>query len=206
MKPTGKGGSLATDDVGKGSREDFKAIIEAIPQFVWRTTPDGEADYASDRLCRYLGLPAEKIIGWQWLDLIHPEDRQRVETAWAQARKAQQPISIDFRVQRQGSVSDYRWVRSLGNPFFDSSGKLDKYFGTWTDIHDQRAVHEDLSEVLESMSDGFLLIGPNWEILRVNNCHVEISQTSREEQIGKNFLSVFFATPEERRLPFVKHF
>lgn len=123
----------------------LRTIIEAIPQYVWRTTPDGEADYASQRFQAFTGRTERELLGWGWLDLIHPDDRAAVAAEWAARRAAAQPISVEFRVRRAGHEG-FRWVRSEGNPFFNRAGELEKYYGTWSDVHEQRRAADAIAD------------------------------------------------------------
>lgn len=118
------------------SEQALQTIVEAIPQMVWRCTPDGAADFASQRFCKFVNRSAEEVLGWGWLTLVHPDDRARLEFEWARAREAAQPISVDFRMF-VGETEGYRWMRSQGNPSINADGLLERYYGTWTDIHDQ---------------------------------------------------------------------
>lgn len=128
----------------KTSQELSQLIIESIPHGIWRCDPDGAADYCSKRFCEMVGHPVVEMLGWGWTKVIHPEDREKVLVSWQKARAAKEPISVDFRVMsRDGS---YRWHLSLGNPLFDSHGTLIHYYGTWTDIHQDRVIQQLLAE------------------------------------------------------------
>jgi PAS domain-containing protein len=54
------------------SESKLRETIETIPTLVWRARPDGHIDYVSKRLLEYLGSPLEPIIGWGWMDKVHP--------------------------------------------------------------------------------------------------------------------------------------
>ena len=61
----------------QGLRESeitLREIIETIPALAWRARPDGHIDYVNRRLLDYLGSPLEEIIGWGWMDKVHPDD------------------------------------------------------------------------------------------------------------------------------------
>lgn len=53
-----------------------------------------------------------------------------------------------------------------------------------------------LPELLELMQDAFFQLDENWNIVRVNRNQERISQTSREDTIGKNFWQVFPAAAD----------
>lgn len=133
---------LATD-ILRESGEVLKRIIETIPQGVWRTDPDGAADYFSERFYGTVGYTAEEFLGWGWSQVIHPEDRPRVLEEWQRCRDEKKPVAVDFRLRKKDGTE--RWYLSLGNPFFDENGVLQKYYGTWTDIHERKLLVQDLA-------------------------------------------------------------
>lgn len=128
----------------KISQETSRLIIETIPQGIWRTNPDGSADYFSKQFYRLVGYQPEEFLGWGWSEVIHDDDRQRVIKEWDRCRQEKIPVSIDFRIKMKDG--NYRWFLSLGNPLFDSNGVIQKYYGTWTDIHEEKLIQELLKE------------------------------------------------------------
>lgn len=123
-------------DILAESGQNFKTIIETIPQYIWRTNADGSADYFSERFCQFVGYPLSQMIGWGWSQIIHTKDRQRVIDLWNERQKQRKPLSVDFRIG-VGNKGDFHWVRWEGNPYFNSDGQLIKYYCTWTDIHER---------------------------------------------------------------------
>lgn len=128
-------------DLMQESGRNLRTIVEAVPQYIWRATPDGKTDYASERFCKFVGYPVDQILGMQWVDMVHPEDRSRVTAEWAKSLKNGAPVTVDFRISRGGQMK-YHWVRSEGVPHTDSSGKIEHYYGTWTDIHERILAEE----------------------------------------------------------------
>ncbi|RYZ83366.1 MAG: PAS domain S-box protein, partial [Proteobacteria bacterium] len=60
------------------SEANLRTIIETIPQYVWRTNPDGSGDYFSERFCQFVGKSMDEVLGWGWFALIHPDDQPAV--------------------------------------------------------------------------------------------------------------------------------
>jgi len=139
---------VETSKVLKERSELFRLITDTIPHGVWRTNPDGSADYFSQQFSELVGYPVETLLGWGWAELIHPEDRAYVLTAWQEGRDARKPVAAEFRVR--SSEGRYRWFISRGNPFFDASGNLIKYYGTWTEIDEQKTRAHQLQKLAET--------------------------------------------------------
>ncbi|RZA09805.1 MAG: PAS domain S-box protein [Proteobacteria bacterium] len=139
---------METELALKERSELFRLITDTIPHGVWRTNPDGTGDYFSKRFRDLVGYPIEALLGWGWAELIHPEDQPRVLKAWEEGRAAMAPVSAEFRVR--SAEGRYRWFISQGNPFFDGHGNLIKYYGTWTEIEEQKARASQLQKLAET--------------------------------------------------------
>ena len=58
--------------------------MEAIPALVWRAGPEGNIEYVNKRLLDYLGAPLGEVIGWGWMDNVHPDDVAFKVRTWLQ--------------------------------------------------------------------------------------------------------------------------
>jgi PAS domain S-box-containing protein len=75
---------------------------------------------------------------------IHPEDRQRVGEAVADAKKNRKLYAAEFRVIREdGTV---RWVTATGKFYYAHSGDPERMLGTATDITDRKQAEEAVLE------------------------------------------------------------
>lgn len=77
---------------------------------------------------------------------MHTDDLQRTEAAWLAAIKAGSIYQVEHRIQMKGG--EYRWHLSRGIPRKDADGKLIKWFGTATDIHEQKQFTEKLEKLV----------------------------------------------------------
>jgi PAS domain S-box-containing protein len=174
------------EDALRLSEKERTRTIETIPQGIWRTYPNGAADYFSERLYQLVGYGAEEMLGWGWSEIIFEEDRPRIIAEWSRCREAKTGVSADFRVKmKDGSL---RWFLSIGNPFFDSNGELIWYYGTWTDIHNERLARnqlETMREALENSLNGFDIVGADGRFQYVNKAYLRMwGYDSAAEVIG----------------------
>jgi PAS domain S-box-containing protein len=114
------------------SEHRYHAITEAIPQLVWTALPDGSWDFASGQWEEYTGLPAKESLGEGWVQLLHPDDRERVLAAWG--RSVESGVAADFDCRLRGQDGLYRWFKVRAVPLRDEAGQIVKWFGTCTDI------------------------------------------------------------------------
>lgn len=92
--------------------ERFRAMAQTIPQIVWTTNPAGEIAFLNDRWTEYTGQTIQEGLSWGWLSAMHPEEMERIETAWKKALATQSPYELEYRM-RQGN-GHYRWFVARG--------------------------------------------------------------------------------------------
>ena len=118
-------------------------LAEAIPQIVWSARPDGHVDYVNRRWSLYTGLAPERSHGSLWTAAVHPDDLAGVTARWREAVSSGEVYEVEFRL-RQGADRSYRWFLARGELVRDDAGRVIKWFGTWTDIDDQKRNEAEL--------------------------------------------------------------
>jgi PAS domain S-box-containing protein len=137
------------------SMAQLRQLAEAIPQLVWIINADGSPYYLNQRWLSYAGVdPASPAS--TWLDAVHPEDRSRVVGEWRRSLDAKSPFETELRV-RNADDGGYRWFLARAVPVLTPAGKVSRWFGTATDIHEQKELQLRLAEALETR-DEFLSI------------------------------------------------
>jgi PAS domain S-box-containing protein len=132
------------------SEERFRTLAESLPQLVWTCLPSGQCDYLSRQWVAYTGIPEERQLGLEWLpQVIHPEDRRRTLDAWMNAVSDRAPYDIEYRIRRFDGA--YRWFKTRGTPVRDREDRIQRWFGTCTDIEDQRRTTEALRRSNEEL-------------------------------------------------------
>lgn len=119
------------------SREHFKFLADNIPVIVWTTGADGSRDYLNKQWYEYTGLDFERSKGFGWQDALHPDDVVPTLNAWKKAFEEQKTFECEYRIKR-ASDGTYRWHLAKGEPYKNQDGHIIAWFGTSTDIEDQR--------------------------------------------------------------------
>src|ERR1700745_1287941 len=70
-----------TEAAGRSERE-LRDVVNTVPAYVWRTSPEGHVDFVNDRWLQFTGLALEEAFGWNWEAVLHPDDRTRVVAEW----------------------------------------------------------------------------------------------------------------------------
>ncbi|ODG97472.1 hybrid sensor histidine kinase/response regulator [Nostoc sp. KVJ20] len=135
-------------EVLRQSEERYRYLAEAIPQLVWTTDANGECDFFNQNWCDYTGLTLEQSLGSGWLAALHPDDIQSADEVWSNAVKDGSIYNNEYRFKR-ASDGSYRWQLARGLPLKDEQGIVVKWFGTCTDIHEQKQILEERAHLLE---------------------------------------------------------
>nr|WP_258191438.1 PAS domain-containing protein [Sphingomonas sp. PP-CE-3G-477] len=128
----------------------FRTLADTMPQMVWSTLPDGFHDYYNARWYEFTGAPAGTTDGEGWNDMFHPDDQDRAWAIWRQSLDTGEPYNIEYRLRHFDGT--YRWVLGRALPVRDESGAITRWFGTCTDIHEQKLAYEEREIISQELS------------------------------------------------------
>ncbi|HEX8460680.1 MAG TPA: PAS domain S-box protein, partial [Segetibacter sp.] len=129
----------------KQSERNLQFTMDVIPQMVWVTLADGFHDFYNKQWYDYTGLTLEETKGTAWNLVLHPDDQERAWQIWNKCLETGEAYEIEYRLRRFDNC--YRWFLGRALPFKDEAGKILKWVGTCTDIHDQKKA----AEVMEGL-------------------------------------------------------
>lgn len=132
------------------SEKRFRELADAMPQLVWTADPDGTVDYYNARSQEYSGFKATENGHWEWAPSLHPDDREMTEAAWKHSIATGEVYRCEHRVHMAGG--SYRWHLSRSVPARGSDGKITRWYGTATDIHETKLVEEQLRDRNERLA------------------------------------------------------
>jgi PAS domain S-box-containing protein len=126
------------------SEQRWRNLTEALPQLVWGASPDGGCDYFSTQWTTYTGMPESELLGWAWMEALHPDDREPTRQFWTESVAGRQSYDVEYRIRR--SDGTYGWFKTRGTPIRDSDDRIVKWFGTCTDITDRKRAEQALKD------------------------------------------------------------
>jgi PAS domain S-box-containing protein len=128
----------------RASEEHFRQLADAMPQLVWTARRDGFVDYYNRQWYEYTGLAKEAPGDGDWIPAVHPEDRDRCLAAWRKAIHKKELFQIEYRLKNR--LGDYRWHLGRAALACDAAGAPIRWYGSSTDIHEQKMTAEALRE------------------------------------------------------------
>ncbi|MDB4943283.1 MAG: two-component sensor histidine kinase [Labilithrix sp.] len=147
MHAAERSGALAREQLEAAERR-YRFLAESIPQMVWVTDADMEIEYVNGKWVAYTGLDLASARGQAWGRIVHPEDLAEVMRRWNEARATGSRFEVQVRLLRE-SDGTYRWhlcrAEALGG-----AGDALRWFGTSTDIEDQKQTEAELVRLRET--------------------------------------------------------
>ncbi len=126
------------------SEEQFRLLAESIPQLAWMTRPDGHIFWYNRRWYDYTGTTSEEMEGWGWQSVHDPEVLPDVLERWNRSIAEGKPFEMVFPIR--GADGRFRKFLTRVVPSGDAEGRVLGWFGTNTDIDEQKRAEEALRE------------------------------------------------------------
>jgi PAS domain S-box-containing protein len=137
----------------RDSEERFRALAENIPQLAFMADATGAIFWYNQRWFEYTGLTREDAAGWGWQKAHHPDHLPRVLERVQHCLASGEVWEDTFPLR--GSDGAYRWFLSRAVPIRDEQVQIRVWFGTNTDITEQRRAEEALREA-DRLKNDFL--------------------------------------------------
>ena len=132
------------------SETRFRTIADTMPQAVWSTRADGHHDYFNRRWYELTGAREGETEGEGWEGMVHPEDRRETWERWRHSLDTGHPYEMEYRLRM--ADGGWRWFLGRALPVRDSRGRITRWFGTCTDIHDIRRTAEEREVLSHELS------------------------------------------------------
>jgi two-component system CheB/CheR fusion protein len=124
--------------------QEFGFVTDFMPQMVWATQQNGHHDFFNKRWYDYTGLSFEQSRDHGWMLVLHADDYQRTMELWQESLEKGTTYQAEYRMRRYDGI--YRWFLARAIPLRDDQGTIVKWFGTCTDIHDQKMASDILEQ------------------------------------------------------------
>ncbi len=125
------------------SEARFRELAEAMPQIVYESDAEGRVVFANRQWLDYTGQSDAQTASLG--PVVHPDDLGDMVRLWEAAKTSGTPLQAEFRLRRAVD-GEYRWFLTRSVPIRDGHDRVVKWFGTSTDIHDQKQVEQRLAE------------------------------------------------------------
>ncbi|TWR30949.1 PAS domain-containing sensor histidine kinase [Mucilaginibacter pallidiroseus] len=132
------------------SETQFRQMADSIIQMIWVTDAEGMHEYYNQRWYDFTGATHEQTEGEGWNQVFHPDDQERAWKVWRHSLDTGEPYEIEYRLRKY--TGEYVWVLGRAAPYYDNDGKILKWFGTCTDINEQKLLQQQKDDFINIAS------------------------------------------------------
>jgi PAS domain S-box-containing protein len=132
---------VEAERASRKSEAQFRTLADSIPQLAWMADAAGSIFWYNQRWFEYTGASLEDMLGWGWQAVHHPDWVEQVTERFRSAVARGEPWSDTFPIR--GADGSYRWFLSRALPIRDQDGQVQRWFGTNTDVTEQREAAEE---------------------------------------------------------------
>jgi len=139
---------LKREELWRARVKDFQALAEAMPQIVWIANAEGRVEYINQQWTAFTGMGLAEVHNDRWQEVVHPEDIPAGIAIWDKSVQNEQNFEWEYRIRSK--TGEYRWFLARAVPIRDAiTNKIIQWFGTATDIHEQKQLAEERQRLLE---------------------------------------------------------
>ncbi len=132
------------------SEARFEMMADNISQLAWIAEADGFIFWYNKRWFEFTGTTLDEMKGWGWKAVHHEDYVDRVTTRFVAAITSGEPWEDTFPLR--GADGKFRWFLSRARPIRDAAGRVAFWFGTNTDITEQREQSEAIENLLREVN------------------------------------------------------
>jgi PAS domain S-box-containing protein len=176
----------AADEALSSSEHELRLLVDTIPTLVWTARPEGDIEYVNKRVLEYFGAPLSEIIGWGWVEKVHPDDVAFKTRTWLTHLDSR--TAHDAVCRFRGADGQYRWFAVSGAPLKAGDGRVLRWYGVMIDIDDRKAAAEAIREseyklrqIIDTVPGLIWSTAPNGEPTHVSQRLLDYSGTRFED-------------------------
>ena len=158
------------------SWQRFQALVEASAEIVWTTDPNGAVVEDSPSWRAFTGQTYEQWRGFGWLDVFHPDDRERISEQWQRVVAEGTPLETEYRIRHVSG--DWRWMLTRAVPILNPTGSVREWVGMNRDITKHKLAED---------------------ALRLSHAELELQVLQRTASLRRLAIHVQNAQDDERR-------
>ncbi len=138
-----------TENLLKESEERFRRIADLAPIFIWMTDAQKHSTFFNQSWADFTGKSFHELIATLAPQDIHPDEREKVSSLYAEAFEHHHEFYMEFRLK--SSEGNYRWIGMKTIPRYTLDGDFEGFIGSGMDITENKE-HEQVKNEFIGMA------------------------------------------------------
>jgi PAS domain S-box-containing protein len=175
-------------DKAEQSERRFRAFASALGAVTWTCPAAGKQGGPQPAWIACTNQAAERMLGDDWMKLVHPDDLAFAVAKWNSAMEQGAPFANEHRIL--GRDQQWHWTSVHALPVRNSEGVVQEWLGFCFDIHSQRQSesaalesHAKLRAAMECMNDALLITDEQGNPVEFNQAFVDFHRFSSRSQV-----------------------
>ncbi|HEV2080390.1 MAG TPA: PAS domain S-box protein, partial [Allosphingosinicella sp.] len=129
------------------SEQRFRLIADSAPVPMWVTQLDRKRNFVNRAYVDFLGVSYEQALGFDWRQIIHPDDMDRIVAESVAGEASLKPFMLEGRYRRKDG--EWRWLQSVSQPRWGPAGEHVGFIGVAHDVTEAKEAEAKLRELNE---------------------------------------------------------
>lgn len=163
----------------QASEERYRSLVTSSTQLIWSTDAIGNVVEPLPTWQKFTGQSNEDVLGWGWIQAVHPDDTERVRASWLTALETKSICNYEYRVRRYDGI--YRTFSARGVPVINSDGSLREWVGVSEDISERKAAEAEVEAksklfeaTLQNMAQGITVYDRDFRLVAFNQRYIDL--------------------------------
>jgi len=120
---------------------EYRSIAQLVGDIIVRHDAKGKWTFVNDAACRFWGTSREKLMGSDFMDFVHPDDREATMRIIEELKHKRSSYGVVGRERTPHGWRKVEWNRA---PILDEHGEYAGHQSTGRDITDREAITREL--------------------------------------------------------------
>lgn len=190
-----------TENELKEKELQYRNLANSGLALIWTADTNRLCNYFNEPWLKFTGRTLAQELGNGWVEGIHMDDYETRIKTYETAFDQRQSFEMEYRLRH--SSGEYRWIRDMGTPNYNSRGEFIGYIGHCFDITEKKMVEQELETsernlklFVEYAPAAIAMLDNNMQYIAVSNQFLRDYRLASKNIIGLSHYEVFPDIPE----------
>lgn len=169
----------------------YRNVVDSVKEVIFQTDREGRWVFLNTAWARVTGYTVRESLGLNFLDFIHPEDREAYRETYAEMARGHQHV-CEHEIRYITRDGETRWMSVYARSTVDEFGMVQGFTGTLIDMTERHQWEEELhlrDRALQASSNGIVIADttrPDNPIIYANPAFERMTGYAQDEILGHN--------------------